>query len=93
MKLVYTETAISDLIRLRAFIGEHDPAAAQRIGAELIERIEALHTFPMMGRPVPSAPTPDAIRDMAFGNYHVRYATHAETIAILRVWHHYENRE
>ena len=92
MKLFYTATSIGDLIRLRAFIAEHDPSPAQRVGEELVQRIEALRLFPKMEKPVESAPIPDAVRDMAFGNYLVRYAVHEGTIAILRVWHHYENR-
>jgi plasmid stabilization system protein ParE len=46
-----------------------------------------------MGRNVELAPTPGVIRDFTFGNYIVRYALHTEAVAILRVWHHYENRE
>ena len=45
-----------------------------------------------MGRAVELAPDPKAIRDAVFGKYVIRYATHAETIVILRIWHHYEDR-
>lgn len=92
-RLLYTVAAIDDLIRLRAFIAEHDPAAARRIGAELIKRIDALPDAPLMGKRVEAAPDPVVLRDMVFGNYIVRYALSAKTIAILRVWHHYQNRD
>jgi len=58
----------------------------------LISRINQLQQMPMMGRPVAPAPDPEIIRDMIFGKYTVRYAIHAHTLAILRVWHHYENQ-
>jgi len=91
-EIIYTQEAIADLQRLREFIAEKNPSAAQRIARELISRISQLQQMPMMGRPVASAPDPEIIRDMIFGKYTVRYAIHAQTLAILRIWHHYENR-
>lgn len=92
MKLVYSEESVADLLRLRAFIAEKDPLAAARVAAELIARIENLRLFPTMGRAVELAPVPNAIRDAIFGKYLIRYATHGETVVILRIWHHYEDR-
>lgn len=85
MKLIYTDDAIADLQRLREFIAVHNPPAAGRVAAELVERIELLPDFPKMGTPVEMAPVPDSIRDMVFGRYIVRYSTHVSTIIILRV--------
>ena len=92
MRLIYTDVALQDLMRLRAFIAEKNPAAAEKIGKDLAKRIEGLRHFPKMGRGVKNAPDPEVIRDFAFGNYVVRYAVHAEIIAILRIWHHLEDR-
>ena len=92
MRLIYSEIAVTDLIRLRAFIAEKDPAAASRIAGELIQRIELLEQFPDLGRPVEQAPDPTQIRDSIFGNYIVRYAKTTDTVAILRIWHHAEDR-
>lgn len=92
MKLIYSEPALDDLVRLRAFIEANSPDAANRIALEIVERIENLLTFPHMGRPVDFAPDPNVIRDMVFGRYVVRYAVRQEVIAILRVWHHAEQR-
>lgn len=93
MKLVYSEQAVEDLVRLRAFIAEKDPHAAARVATELIARIENLRLFPTVGRTVELAPDPKVIRDAIFGKYVIRYTTHTETIVILRIWHHYENRD
>lgn len=93
MKLVYSEEAILDLRRLRDFIAQKDPAAARRIGVELVQRMENLRQFPGMGRPVELAPEPESIRDAVFGSYIVRYSVHTESVVILRIWHHYEDRK
>lgn len=90
MKLAYSAEAVRDLMRLRRFIAEKDPAAAVRIAAELIARIEQLLVFPDMGRPVMQSPQPGAIRDFVFGAYVVRYSLHASTLVILRIWHQLE---
>ncbi len=87
MKLVYTDEAIEDLKRLREFIAIHNPAAASRVAAELVGKIELLPDFPKMGTPVDLAPVPDSVRDMIFGKYVVRYSVHASAVIILRVWH------
>ncbi|WGG03810.1 type II toxin-antitoxin system RelE/ParE family toxin [Pseudomonas sp. GD03721] len=83
---------MADLVRLREFIAENDPLAAARIAAELLSRIENLGLYPEMGRAVELAPSPKAIRDAVFGKYRVRYSAHTETIVILRIWHHNEDR-
>lgn len=91
--LVFAASAASDLARLRAFIAEHDPAAARRTAAELVERIDLLRTAPLIGRAVAAAPDPDAIRDMVLGAYIVRYAVTPRSLAVLRVWRHFGQRD
>ena len=92
MKLVYTDDAIEDLMRLREFIAVHNPSVAARIAAELVGKIELLTDFPKLGTPVEMAPIPDTVRDMVFGKYIVRYSAHPSTIIILRIWHGLEDK-
>ena len=92
MRLVYSENAVADLVRLRAFLAEKDPFAAARVAAELLSRIESLCLFPEMGRTVELAQPPKIIRDAIFGKYIIRYSAHTETVVILRIWHHNEDR-
>jgi toxin ParE1/3/4 len=92
VKLIYSQEAVSDLIRLRDFIAEKDPNAAARVSLELVTRIDYICSFPNMGKAVVLSPEPLDIRDSIFGKYVVRYVSQAESIIILRVWHHYESR-
>ena len=92
MRLLYSTAAVADLTRLRAFIAEHDPAAAGRIASELVSRIDGLCAFPAMGHGVPEAPEGEVVRDFAFGRYVVRYSVHDEALVVLRIWHHREER-
>ena len=92
MRLVYSEEAVADLVRRRTFIAEKDPAAASRVAAELVTRLENLCQFPHIGVEVPQAPQRGVVRDMVFGNYVVRYAAQIESVVVLRLWHHLEDR-
>lgn len=87
MNIRYTPEAIDDLNRLREFISEKNPHAAQRVAGELLEGINKLKIFPQMGLPVNRAPDPSAIRDLFIGSYTVRYLIAGDNIYILRMWH------
>ena len=93
MRLIYSQEAVADLVRLRAFIATHDPSAAARIAADLVGRIDHLCQFPAMGRSVTKAPQPDTVRDFTFDKYVVRYTQHDSALVILRIWHHFEGRQ
>ena len=91
MRLVYSQEAVADLVRLRDFIANNDPAAAARIAADLVARIDGLCEFPEMGRSVSQAPEPESIRDFIFGKYVVRYTVHGAALIIFRIWLYYES--
>ena len=93
MILAYSVDAVEDLARLREFIEIHSPLAAQEISAKLVEGISTLIDHPKIGHPVDKAPDPELIRDLILGKYIARYILHKNTIVILRVWHHREDRE
>ena len=95
MKLVYSPEAVADLRRLHDFVVEKDLLAARRLSKSLREGIKRLKQFPQMGRRVRQSAdvwAPDEIRDWVTGTYIARYLLLEETIVILRVWHHKENR-
>lgn len=87
MNVHYTPESIEDLTRLREFIAENNPLAAQRIANELLTGIAKLKVFPRMGIGVARAPDPEAIRDLYIDQYTVRYLLSESDIFILRIWH------
>ena len=90
MKLQYSQDALEDLERLRAFIAAHNPTAANLVSSRLIEGVQALKSHPRLGHSVQKAPDPKSIRDLVLGDYIVRYLILAERIVVLRIWHHRE---
>ena len=91
MKLIFSRAAVHDLVRLRDFIAQHSPEAAQqRTAHRLRGAIQWLVGTPQIGRPV--ADMPGEIRDLVFGKYVVRYKVKQQYLYILRIWHGKEDR-
>ncbi|HEC15449.1 MAG TPA: type II toxin-antitoxin system RelE/ParE family toxin [Sedimenticola sp.] len=91
MKIEYTDVAIDDMARLREFIAEHNPLAADKIARRLVAGIKQLSRQPRLGHPVSHAPDPDQLRDLVPGSYIVRYTPLRQSVLILRIWHHRED--
>jgi toxin ParE1/3/4 len=86
MKIVWSPEAIQDLISLRAYIAEENPAGARRIVLRILHDVE--HLLPdnaQMGR---SGRVPGT-RELVVPRtpYIVPYRVQRATIQILRVFH------
>ena len=86
MKIAWSPEAIEDLVSLRAYIAEDNPAAARRTVQHLIESIEQLlPDNPRIGR----AGRVPGTRELVIPKtpYIVPYRLQRTTIQILRVYH------
>jgi len=90
MRLLFSRAALSDLMRLREFIAEHNPTAAFLISKRLRGAINSLIGSPQMGRPVENII--GEIRELIWGRYVVRYEIREDDLFVLRVWHGKESR-
>jgi len=92
LKLVWSQAARRDLIRLREFIESHNPAAARRAAAILRKAANLLQEQPGIGRRIEGRE--DRELSVPFGQrgYLLRYRLHEDTIVILRIWHGLEDR-
>jgi plasmid stabilization system protein ParE len=95
VKLIVSRAAAADLKRLRAFLADRNPVAAERAIATLTRAIQSLDAFPERGRPSGTRGVRELI--VAFGRrgYISRYAYLAQTdeVVILRIWHEREVRD
>lgn len=92
MNVRYSPEAVQDLRRLRAFIEVKHPRAAQKAASTILEGIKQLKSFPMLGTKVLRAPNPEIVRDLAIGDYLVRYLVREREVYVLRVWHQRDDR-
>jgi len=93
MNFWFAPEAIEDLVKLRSFIEEKNPIAAQRIAQDLLLGMEKLRLFPEIGLKVERAFEPSRLRDQFIGNYMVRYLIGDEEIVVLRLWHSKEDEK
>lgn len=88
-RLGFTRSAVGDLERLRAFIAEKNPQAAERISRLLRNTIRYLIDHPELGRELDELRD---VRELIARDYVVHYRTDGEAVTILRVWHGKEDR-
>jgi len=94
VKLVVSQAAAADLLRLHAFLTELSPDAAQRAVSAIVRAVDSLDLFPDRGRPSAVAGARELIVPFGRSAYIVRFAHDAEhaEILILRIWHSREAR-
>ena len=94
-RLVLTEEARDDFIRLHKFICEHNPYAANRFAKVLKQVLKQLTAHPLLGKEVSDLNIPE-LRDIfiPFGqsSYVARYLVTKTEIQIIKIWHGRENR-
>jgi len=83
-----TEIANEDLAGLVHYITRDNPAAAERFGLALLEKLKLLHEHPMLGRVVPERGEPN-LREIIHPPYRVVYRVREreQIVEVLRFWH------
>ena len=94
VRIVLSRAAAADIERLRAFLHEKNPGAAERAVDTLVSAVDALTTFPNRGRPSGIPGVRELIVPFGQVPYVVRYAhiTSENLVVVLRIWHGRESR-
>lgn len=92
-RIIYTETAIADLVRLRDFLKTRSPEASKRAISAIRKAIENASFFPERFRPVPDLlHYREIIIDFGSSGYIVRFRyEQGGDIHIVRIKHQLEN--
>jgi plasmid stabilization system protein ParE len=89
--IVWLDSAVNDVIRLREFIAKDNPTAAKKAAQAIKEAAQRLLETPSIGKPVEDLPQyRDLLTRFGAGGYVVRYRIHAETIYIIHIRHYRE---
>lgn len=90
-EIVWLDSAVNDIQRLRQFIAQENPAAAQRAAIAIKESVQRLQELPTIGKPIEDLPQ---YRDLfiRFGaaGYVLRYRIHLDTVYIVHIRHYRE---
>jgi toxin ParE1/3/4 len=92
--IIFAPDAVEDIERLRHFLEQTSPAAAQRAMAAILTAIERLTEFPRLGMSTADADIRQIVIRFGASGYIVRYAVVVESgdILITRIWHGRETR-
>lgn len=82
----WTEQAASDLEAIAEYIARDSPHYASLFCIKVLNEIELLERFPMLGRIVPETDDP-SIRELLFGNYRIIYRTKPDAVQLLSIYH------
>jgi plasmid stabilization system protein ParE len=95
VKLIVSRAALVDIERLRVFLQDKNPAAAQRAVATLSSAIQSLEKAPDRGRPSGTPEIRELIVPFGRSAYILRYAHDPvqKEVIILRLWHGREARD
>ena len=87
-KIVWLPEAVTDVARLKDFIQEKNPQAAQRAASRIKEATQILKENPEIGKPVEELILfRELLIPFGNGNYILRYREEASRVVVVRVRH------
>ena len=84
MQIKWTKRAANNLDAVVAYIAQDSPLAAKKFLSELLQKVDHLQSFPMLGRPGVVPLTRELV---IHHNYIAYYRIKQEQVEILRVLH------
>ena len=87
-KIIWSDAATADLHEIWAYLAQHDPQAATRIGRGILAHVRVLANFPHIGPPYPRG-SRDTLREIVVRPYRIFYdvSEDSQSAEILHVWH------
>ena len=87
-RLVWLESAITDLVRLRKFIDKNNPNATKRVAEVIKKAVIKLIEFPLIGTPVTNLiDYRDLYIRFGLSGYILRYRIYDDTIYVVHIRH------
>jgi toxin ParE1/3/4 len=90
MRIIWSETAAANLIDIRRYIEQEQPAAARRMAQRILASVERLAKHPHLGRPGREPETRELI--VAGTPYIIPYRIYRDRLAVLAVLHAAQDR-
>ena len=90
MQIVWSETAIANLVEIRKYIKQDKPAAARRLAQWILESVERLAEHPHLGHPGRKPETRELIVEGI--PYIIPYRVYRGRVSILAVLHAAQHR-
>jgi plasmid stabilization system protein ParE len=85
--------AYGDLRRLRHWLEERNPEAADRAASAILTALRRLELFPLLAPELPGTRFRELSIRFGKRSYIARYAVDADRILVTRIWHGRERRD
>ena len=87
-QVIWSEQALADLHAICAYIAQHNPNAAPRVGKGILDHVRILSSFPFIGPAYPRGAR-GPLREIVFRPYRIFYdvSEASKRVEILHVWH------
>lgn len=89
MPVILSAEALADLVEIKAYIGDRNPAAASRIAVQIVAACDALEHLPERGRPGLILGTREVT---LIWPYVIVYRMAHHQVEIVRIWHRAQHR-
>jgi plasmid stabilization system protein ParE len=90
-EIIWLDSAVNDIARLREFIAKENPNAAKKAAEAIRDAAKHLMETPSIGKPVSDLPQyRELVTRFGAGGYVLRYRVQAETLYIVHVRHYRE---
>lgn len=90
-KLVWLDSAVNDVVKLREFIVKENPYAAKRAAESIKDAAKRLIEPPSLGKPIKDLTEyRDLLARFGAGGYVIRYRVHLDTIYLVHIRHYRE---
>lgn len=90
-KLVWLNSAVDDIARLREFLTKENPDAAKRAAVAIKNAVQRLIETPSIGKPVKElSDYRDLLIRFGAGGYVIRYRIYLDTLYIVHARHYRE---
>ena len=91
-QIIWLNSAVDDIVKLREFVAAHNPKAAEKAAKTIKEATIKLEETPNIGKPIADLPN---YRDLyiRFGaaGYVMRYRVHQNNVYIVHIRHYRES--
>jgi len=87
-KIIWTDSAVSDLEDVFHYIAQDNPEAARRVAQEVVDHVAILESFPFIGPTYPRGSS-GSLRHIVVRYYRIFYDVNEsrQSVEILHIWH------
>jgi toxin ParE1/3/4 len=87
-KVIWSDSSIEDLRDICNYIAEDEPAAAHRMGQDILDHVQILGSFPFIGPRYPRG-SRGSLREIVVRSYRIFYdvSETSQSVEILHVRH------